>query len=71
MFSESAKLSILEVKDWADDEASKATIWLRMADMTQNDRAAAEFRRRAAVHQTHARWLFELLAEATVDREKT
>jgi hypothetical protein len=70
-FSESAQLSVREVRDWADEEADCVTWRLKVAARTADPEYAEHMRRSAAKHQARARWLYEVLANATVDKEKT
>ena len=71
MFSESAQLSIREVRDWADEEARWADDHVHMVDAAVGEDLKEVHRQQAAKHQARARWLYEVLANATVDREKT
>ena len=71
MFSESAALSVGEIAAWADEEAECVTWRLKVAERTADPEYALLMRSSAARHQARARWLYETLAAATVDREKT
>ena len=70
MFSESAALSVGAIAAWADEEAEAVTWRLQVASRTADPQYAAHLRASAANHQARARWLYETLAAATVDREK-
>jgi hypothetical protein len=71
MFSESAALTVKEIKDWADEEAEAVSWRLQVAARTADPEYALHLRTSAARHQARARWLYETLAAATVDQEKT
>jgi hypothetical protein len=70
-FSESAALSVKEIKDWADEEAECVSWRLSVASRTADQEYAKHLRLSAARHQARARWLYETLAAATIDVEKT
>ena len=71
MFSESAALSVGEIAAWADEEAEAAADQLRLAGRCAGLAVSEGVHRGlAAKHQARARWLYETLAAATVDREK-
>jgi hypothetical protein len=72
VFSESAALPIRDIVEWADEEAALAEQHLALAGRFRGEPLAEPFHRaKAATYQARARWLYETLAAATVDREKT